>query len=144
MKPELENSPILASRGDAPSTLRETSVMCKTNGGMWKPPKTSPAPARLSCSHKSWDPVCTLLHEEAQQWLVSSAWLQRNCHKEAFHFFAPNVGSLCLCQSSLAPPLYPAKQLAGNFKQLAILCRPESISPSFNDSLFVVHDLKQD
>lgn len=46
MKPELENSPIPSSPGEAPSTLRETSVMCKTNGGMWKPPKTSPAPAR--------------------------------------------------------------------------------------------------
>lgn len=117
--------------------------MCKTNGGMWKPPKTSPAPARPSRSHKSWDPVCTRLYGgEAQQRLVSSAWLQRNCHKEAFHFLASlQMWAACVFAKGFFPP---AKQLAGNLKQLAILCRPESISPSFNDSLFVVHDLKQD
>lgn len=37
MKPELENSPIRSSRGDAPSTLRETSVMCKQMEGCENP-----------------------------------------------------------------------------------------------------------
>lgn len=40
MKPELENRPVQVSQGDTPSTLREASVMCKTNGGLWKPLKT--------------------------------------------------------------------------------------------------------
>lgn len=40
MKPELEKRPIQVSQGDTPSTLREASVMCKTNGGLWKPLKT--------------------------------------------------------------------------------------------------------
>lgn len=55
-----------------------------------KTPKDLPPPATLSRCHKSRDPFahgCTET-EEAQRSLVSSAWLQCNCHKEAFHFHA--------------------------------------------------------
>lgn len=53
MKAELENRLTLPSRGDARSTLSETSVMWKTNGGMCKTLKNC-------CASYAWDPAINL------------------------------------------------------------------------------------
>lgn len=127
MKPELENSPICASRGDARSALMETSVMCKTNGGMWKPQKTFPHQLCWAAAINLRTPVRSVMPRQGRRirdraepgfLRLVTVWVsERGFSSECS---ALNVGCLLSpCQRLFR--LHSTKQLVGKLGQLSIV-----------------------